>query len=208
MRHRLASPLVAVLLLRACANGAFAVWLLWSAASWSGVFRGGAYYLLVDGTLGLVIVALLAKHGPSRAPPLLRSLTFADSSLRLALGSTLLAFPGIAEIPMTIVWLFGILGASAAVAGVTAVTGWVVARISDRRAGRRWTSNTHELFDPLAAAGVIAVAATLCALAFGPPATAGALRISAASITAAFAIVFSISSFGAARTSGRRLGPP
>ena len=198
MRHGSAGPLVALLGLRACANGVFAAWLVWTAPSWSDVFRGGAYYALIDGSLGMLTVAALAKHVPNRSPPLLRSLTFADSALRLAAATALLALPGIAELPITIVWLFGILGASAAAVGFAAVIGWVVARISDSRAGRQWTAGTHELFDPLAAGGLIAVASTAFAFVFGPPGAAGALRLAGAAITGALAVVFTISAFGAA----------
>ena len=201
MKHAVSGSLAIALFSRACVNAAFAVWLLWRVPSWSGVFRGGAYYGIVDGAFGLLTVALLAKHAPGRAPPLLRSLTFADSTLRLAAGAALLALPGIADLPMTLVWLFGILGVSAAAVGILAMLGWVVARVSDRHAGRRWGAGTHELFDPLAAGGLIALAAAAGAFVLGPPTTAAMLRLAAAAITGALAVVFCVSSFGAATRS-------
>ena len=200
MKHHLPRPLVAALLLRACVNAVFAAWLLRRLPDWDGVFRGGAYYAIADGLFGLLTLAMVVKHTPEHAPPVLRSLTFADAMLRLSAGAALLAFPGIPDLPMTIVWFFGAIGVCAAAFGVVAMIGWVVERISDRRAGKPWNAGTHELFDPLAAGGVVVVAAAACVVAFGPPSTTEGLRVFAAAIAAAFAVVFAIASLGAATT--------
>ena len=192
--------LIVMLLLRAGLNAAFAAWLVGHAGAWAGIFRVGATFAIADGLAGLVTALLLVRHAPSHAPPLLRSLTFADAALRLAAGILLLAFPAIADLPILIVWFFAAMGACAALLGVSAAAGWLLARVGDKRAGRSWSSGTHELFDPLAAGGLLALVVAGCALAFGPPSSAVTLRAVTAALCGGLAVVFVVSAIGAGGT--------
>lgn len=203
-----AFPLVATLLLRACVNGAFALWLLARASVWIDIFQAGAVYALADGALGLMTVVLLVRHKPIGAPPLLVSMTLADAVLRFGAGVAIRALPGIPYFSLTIVLFFGALGAWAASTGLIAMLAWFVAHEREKDAGRRSRSRTHALFDPLAAAGLIAFMLAVYALVVGPPSTAEALRIAAGAASGALALVFLIAAFGAAgrrRLQGRNL---
>lgn len=191
-------PLITALVFRACFNGAFALWLVVGAPAWGDIFHIGALYALADGAMGLVTVLVLARHVPTHAPPLFRSLTFADAALRLGAGSALLALPGIPDLPLGVVLFFGVVGAAAGLFGVVATIGWFVARVRDRRAGQPWHLTTHELFDPLGAVGVVALVGVGAALIAGPPPTASGLRAVASSMCGALALAFIVSAIGVA----------
>jgi hypothetical protein len=56
-----------------------------------------------------------------------------DAIARVGLGLPLLVFPAIAEVPMTVVALFGIVGGTAALLGAIEVLSWAVAHRRRRR---------------------------------------------------------------------------
>jgi hypothetical protein len=197
-----AFPLAAALLLRACVNGAFVVWLLTRAPLWLEIFAMGAKYAIADGVIGLLTVALLARQKPIGAPPPLVSLLLADAALRCAAGIATLALPGIPYFPITLVLFYGALGAWAASAGVIAMVAWFVAHEHEQDVRNRSPSRTHALFDPLVAAGLIAIMLAGYAFIVGPPTTAEALRLAAGSASGALAVVLLVAASGAA---GRRL---
>jgi len=196
-------PLVATLLLRACVNGVFAVWLFARAPVWIDIFWAGANYALVDGALGLITFVLLVRHEPLSAPPQLVSMIVADAVLRLGAGAAIHALPGIPYFPIALVLFYGALGTWAATAGVIAMAAWFVAHGHRKDAGRPrpWT---HALFDPFAGAGLIAIVLAVYAFAVGPPATAEALRTATGAASATLALVFLVAAFGAASIPSER----
>jgi hypothetical protein len=177
----------ATLLLRACVNGVFTLWVLTGGPGWTDIFAAGSTYALIDGALGLLTGALLARRRPVSAPPLLVSMVLTDALLRIAAGVTVRAFPGVADIPIAVVLFFGALGAWAAVAGIVALAAWLIAH-ERHHAGSR--SRVHALFDPLSAAGLVALALAVYAIIVGPPSTARQLQTTVATATAALTIVF------------------
>jgi hypothetical protein len=202
-----AFPLAAVLLLRACVNGAFALWLFAGAPVWLDIFSVGATYALTDGALGLTTVVLLLRRKPIDAPPPLVSMVLGDAVLRGAAGIAILAFPGIPYFPITLVLFYGVLGVWAAIAGVIAMIAWFVSHHHVSEAGQGSQSRTHA-FDPPAAAGLIAFILAGYGFAMGPPATAEDLRIAAGAASGALALVFLTAAFGAAGRHGRTAAIP
>ncbi|MEX2177242.1 MAG: hypothetical protein WD801_00935 [Gemmatimonadaceae bacterium] len=178
------------------------MWLLTRVPVWLEIFAMGAKYALADGVIGLLTVALLARRKPIGAPPPLLSLVLADAVLRCTAGIATLAFPGIPYFPITLVLFYGALGVWAASAGVIAMVAWFVAHEHEKDGRHRSPSRTHALFDPLAAAGLIAFLLAGYAFIVGPPASAEALRLAAGSASGALALVLLVAASGAA---GRRL---
>jgi hypothetical protein len=201
-----AFALAATLLLRACVNAGFAVWLFTRPPVWLDIFSAGAIYSLADGTLGLLTVLLLVRKGPSAAPPPLVALILADALLRCIAGIAILALPGIPYFPITTVLVYAMLGTWAAAAGVIAIVVWFVAHVRAKHAGRPLDSRMHRLFDPLETAGLIAVILAAYAFIVGPPATAAVLRMNAALASAALGVVFLIAAIGAAAFPRSRAG--
>jgi hypothetical protein len=197
--------LAATLLLRAADHGLFAVWVLTRHPGWTDIFDTGALYGLVDGTLGLVTVALLMRLAVGGAPRLLATMTFIDAVGRLVAGIALRLFPGIPVVLVTAVPFFVALGAVVAGLGVVAMAVWLVARL---RAGRGWSLDTDALFDPLAVAALVSFGVGY-ALFTKPPATSTALRAFAVAVSATLALVFFIASLGAVahRRSMRAVAP-
>jgi hypothetical protein len=191
--------LVATLLLRACVNGALAVWLLARDLAWIDIFRIGAAYAIVDGCLGLLTGALLVRHEWRGAPPQLVSMVLTDAVLRVSAGLAIFAFPGIPDFPITLVLFFGALGAWAAIAGVIATVGWFAVHEREKNSSHRPRSRTHALFDPLAAAGLIALLLAVYAVIVGPPATDKALRVAAGVASGSLVLVFLVAAFSVAR---------
>lgn len=177
-----------VLLLRSFVNGAITIWLLTHTATWSDVFRAASIYALVDGALGLVSAPLLARRQPIDAPPLLVSLVVTDALLRILVGLAIRHLPGLTDTPLTIVLMFGALGIWAATAGAVAIVAWMIGH-EHHRAGKRRT-RVHALFDPLSAAGLVALALAIYALTVGPPATADRLRTTGAVVSGTLTVVF------------------
>jgi hypothetical protein len=194
-----ARPLVVgALLLRGCINGAFVVWLLTYSPPWLDVFRGGALYAIADGVVGLLIVGLIGWRTPINAPSSLLAVTLIDALLRLAAGAAILTFPGLPEIPITIVLFYGVIGAWAAAAGTIAVVTAVVAH-GHAHMGTRPRSAVHAMFDPLSVEGAVALMLAIYALVVGPPSTADALRGAGAVASGSFAVVLLIAAYGVAK---------
>lgn len=192
-----AFALVVTLLLRACVNAAFAVWLFTRAPVWLDIFSAGAAYALADGTLGLIAGLLLVRQQPFDAPAQFVGMILADAILRCGVGIVMLAFPGIPHFPITLVLFYAALGVWAAGAGVIAMTAWFVAHEREKHMNRL-PSRAHALFDPLAVAGLIAFLLAGYAFIMGPPATAESLRIAAGATCGALALVFFVAALGAA----------
>jgi hypothetical protein len=187
--------LVATLLLRAAVNGVFALWLLARESVWNDIFLGGAVYAIVDGALGLTTSVLFIRHEAIGAPPMLVSIVLTDAVLRVSAGLAILAFPGISDFPITIVLFFGALGAWAAIAGVIAIEAWFLTRERKNGSSTQRRSRTHALFDPLAAAGLLAGMLAVYALIVGPPASAEALRVAGGAASGALGLVFLVAAF-------------
>jgi len=160
-----------VLLLRGFASLVLAAWLFTQEPGWHDLFRGVAAYALVDGILGFATATLVRSIRSEDGPHLLTAMTFTDALVRLAAGVVLLLLPGITEVPMSVVPLFGAAGAVAGVLGVIAIIAVAAAHI---RHGH--TLGYEAMFDPIAAVALVSVG--IGALLFtDPPATAGKLRV-------------------------------
>lgn len=194
-----ALPLALTLLARAVTHAAFLIWVLAADPAWFDVFWVGGAYGLADGTLGLVTALLLARRTPIAAPPLLVGMVLADGVMRLAAGIALRAFPGIPDIPIAVVLYFGALGSWAAVAGAIAVGGWLFAHTRHDRAGSG-RARVLALFDPLSAAGLVALGLALYAVIMGPPASTRELHMYAAVACAGLSCVFAAAAAGALRS--------
>lgn len=199
-----AFALAVVLLLRACVNTAFAVWLFTRAPVWLDIFSAGAVYALADGMLGVISVVLLVRQRVFAAPPQLPAIILTDAILRCGAGVASLALPGIPDFPITLVLIYGVLGTWAASAGVIATMAWLVAHKHKQNSERRSASAAHVLFDPLEVAGLLALLLAGYAFVVGPPATAGTLRTTAGAATGALGVVFLIAAVGAALISTPR----
>lgn len=193
-----AVALVATLLLRACVNAAFAVWLFTRAPVWLDIFSAGAVYALADGTFGLISVLLLLRQPQFAVPPQLVAMVLVDAILRCAAGIAILALPGFPYFPITLVLLYGTLGTWAASAGVMAMVAWLIAHAREKSAGRRSGSRVHALFHPFEAAGLLALGLAGYAFLVGPPVTAGTLRTAAGAASAALGLIFLVAAVGAA----------
>jgi len=185
------AALSATLGVRACVNGAFAIWALAFTPGWFEIFWIGSVYALADGALGIATTILLIRRRPVGAPPLLVAMVLADAVLRLMAGAVIRVFPAIPDNPLTAVLFFGILGGWAAVAGIAAVVAWILAH--EFHHVRRTLSPVRAVFDPLSAAGLIALVLAGYAIVRGPPATADALQTVVVAATAAQALVFMVS---------------
>ena len=120
----LAPPFLA----RGTASAALAAQVLRGHPDWSTIVRAVSWYAVIDGGLGLIVVVLLISRRLAPRFPLLTGMTIGDAIIRLALGIVLLAFPAIAELPMTLVPLFGVVGLTSAALGLTALVVWTIAR--------------------------------------------------------------------------------
>lgn len=191
-------PLALTLLLRALTHGTFAAWVLAANPAWFDIFWVGGVYGLADGTLGLLTAFLLERRTPVTAPPALVGIMWADGLMRLAASVAILLFPGIPEIPIVTALFFGALGSWAAVAGAVAVGGWLfVHSHQDTPAGRH--PRVRALFEPLSAAGIVALGLAAYAIVVGPPATASELQSYAAVACIALGCVFLAAAGGALR---------
>jgi len=187
-------PLLAVaLFLHAVVHASFAAWIVLRQPGWTHVFHTGTNYAFADGSLGLIVFALVLPFATRGSPRLLATLTLVDAIGRLAVGFTLREFPGLPIFPVTFVSFFGVVGGCAAALGLIAMTAWAIARA---RAGRTWSADSDALFDPLAAVAIVSFVIGYV-LFVDPPATGAALRILAACGSGALAVVFSVASIGA-----------
>jgi hypothetical protein len=161
--------LAIVLFLRGCASLVLATWIYTYDPGWRDLFRGVAFYALIDGGLGLLTATLVASIRSRGGPRLLTAMTFSDALVRLATGGILLSLPSIAEIPMTVVPLLGAIGATASGLGVFAFIAWAVAH---HRHGH--TLGYEALFDPIPAVAVVSIGIGTMLL-VNPPARAARL---------------------------------
>ena len=100
------------------------------------------------------------------------AMSFVDAIVRVCLGITIIELPAIAELPMTSVALFGVVGATAAFLGGIAILSWAVAH--HRR--RREHSIAYEaLFDPIPVIALVCIVVG-ARLIIDPPAAAEQLR--------------------------------
>ena len=136
--------------------------------------------------------ALLAVARYRGGPVALVAMSFVDAIVRVCLGVTIIKLPAIAELPMTIVTLFGVVGATAAFLGGVAILSWAVAH--HRR--RREHSIAYEaLFDPIPVIALVCIVLGT-RLIVDPPAAAEQLRPLVAAGGVGVAIGFAIASVG------------
>ena len=186
-------------------HAAFAVWLVAVGPQWAAVFEAGAGYGFADGTLGLLVAAILVWRTPQPFDTLpvqarwsLRHLvagaTLVDAVGRLLVSSALRAMPGLSQLPMVLLPLFAATGVSVTLLGAVMAAAWVVSRRGASRAAR---GVVHAVFDPLAMSAIVAFVAA-GVLIVGPPATAGSLRALAIAVSASFAALFTVAGLGVA----------
>jgi hypothetical protein len=181
-----------ILLARSVAAISLARWLTASAPGWSDVFRGIATYALIDAGLALLTAALFAAARYRGGPLELVVTTFVDAIVRLALGTALLVFPAIAELPMTAVPLFSVVGATAALLGGIGILSWAIAH---RRRRREHSVAYEALFDPIPVIALVSIVIG-ARLIIDPPTSASQLRALVAIGGIAVAIGFAIASTG------------
>jgi hypothetical protein len=110
----------------------------------------------------------------------------------MCLGITIIKVPAIADLPITIVPLFGVAGATAAFLGGIAILSWAVAH--HRR--RREHSIAYEaLFDPIPVIALVSIIVG-ARLIIDPPTAAEQLRTLVAAGGVGVAIGFAIASVG------------
>ncbi len=189
--------LAGTFLLRSGIHAAFALWLAVAQPGWSNIFHVGSAFAIADGCLGLFGALLLGPISANRGPRLLALITFLDAAGRLSLGIVLRMFPGIPLFAVTVVSLFGAVGASAAALGLVAIVAWLVARL---RAGRSWTRDAAQLLDPVAAAALVSFIVG-AGLFLSPPTSSRGLGVWALFVSGALAVIFLIAAIGADRVS-------
>jgi uncharacterized membrane protein HdeD (DUF308 family) len=180
-------------LARGIASACVAAQVLRGQPQWGDIVRAAAWYALADGVLGLIAVALLVWRRIAHRFPILSGMSFADAFIRVALGVVLLRVPALAEVPMTLVPLFGTVGLTAALLGVAAIVAFLVAHHQYHHWHRRGVA---ALFDPLVTIGFLSLAVG-CLLFFNPPASAIELRDVIGTAGIVLAASFGVSSIGA-----------
>jgi hypothetical protein len=181
-----------ILLARAAAAFSLARWLTVDTPGWRDVFQGIATYALVDGALALVTGTLLAAAHYRGRPAVLIAMTFVDAAVRLGLGVTIIKLPAIAELPMTVVPLFGVVGATAAFFGGVAILSWAVAH---HRRQREHSVAYEALFDPIPVIALVSIVIGT-RLIIDPPTAAEQLRPLVAMGGLGVAIGFAVASAG------------
>lgn len=133
-----------------CARGfasiALSVYLLTHQLSWTGLFRAGAGYALLDGVIGLAVLLSLTGTLRSWTSPVLIALTFCDALFRILFGVAVLWYPALAQVPMMIVPLLGSIGVTAGALGLAALVVWLVEHHRRRHTHVR---GAEVLFDPI-----------------------------------------------------------
>lgn len=180
-------------LARGAASVGLAAYVLRGQPTWSEIVRAAAWYALIDGALGLILGLLLVIRRLAPQFPLLTTITFGDAVIRIALGGVLLALPAIAEVPMTLVPMFGAVGAVSAVLGMAALIVWL---LEHRRYHRTHRRGLAMLFDPLATIGFLCIAVGSL-LFFNPPSSALELRDVIATAGIVLAASCAVSAVGA-----------
>ncbi len=194
-----------ILLARAAAAIGLAHWLTAREPGWRESFRDIAMYALLDGVLALLTAALFAAARYRGGPIELVATTFVDASVRVGLGLALLTLPAIAEVPMTVVPLFGVVGGTAALLGAIGILSWAIAH--SRR--RREHSVAYEaLFDPIPIIAIVSMVIG-ARLITSPPTSAAELRPLVAAGGIGVAVGFAIAGVGSlmeALRGGHRFG--
>ena len=180
-------------LARGAASAGLAAYVLRDHLAWEAIIRAVAWYAIVDGVLGLVAVMMLMGRGVAPRFPLLTALTLTDAAIRVALGLVLRAVPAIAEVPITLVPLFGAVGLTSAALGIVALIVWLLAHHRYHRMHRRGIA---ALFDPVATIGGLSIAVG-CLLFLNPPSTATELRDIIATAGLVLAASYAVSAIGA-----------
>ena len=188
--------LAVVLFSRACASLALSAYLLTHTLSWGALFREGGRYALTDGVLGLAGVIVLSRGRTQRTPLVLVALTFLDATLRIGAGITVLWLPSIAEVPMTIVPLFGAIGVCAVLLGIAALVLWVVEHHRHRHEHIR---GYEALFDPIPIVALLSIAVG-ASVVVDPPAIATDLRQLLAVGGIVLGVSLAVASIGALRS--------
>jgi hypothetical protein len=187
--------LTVTLALRACANAAFAWWLVTRVPGWTKIFEAAAVYAFVEGGLAVLMAMQIARHAPLGGSPLLLWITVSDAILLLGAAIVLRVFPGVSGFPITMTLFYAVVGLWAATLGAVAIGVSVIRIERDRHASRTRRLRDHELFDPIAGAGLVAAGFAIYAFVSGPPTDGPSLlRVSTlgASILAAVFVVASI----------------
>ncbi len=181
-----------ILLARATTALSLVSWLTVRAPAWGDVFRGIALYALLDGGLALVTAALFAAARYRGGPVELVVTTLVDAIVRLGLGLALLTLPTIADVPMTVVPLFAVVGATAVLLGAIGILSWAAAH---HRREREHSVAYEAFFDPIPVIAVVSIVIG-ARLAIDPPTSAAQLRPLAAIGGIGVAIGFAIAGVG------------
>jgi hypothetical protein len=181
-----------VLLARATAAISLVSWLTIRAPDWRDVFHGIALYALLDGGFALLTAALFAAARYRGGPVALVVTTLVDAIVRISLGFALSTRPTIAEVPMTVVPLFGVVGATAALLGVIGIFSWAVAH---HRRQREHSIAYEAFFDPIPIIALVSIVIG-ARLAIDPPASAAQLRPLVAAGGIGVAIGFALAAAG------------
>ena len=181
-----------VLLARATAAISLASWLTVRVPDWRDIFHGIALYALLDGGFALLTAALFAAARYRGGPVELVVTTLVDAIVRISLGLALLTLPTIAEVPMTVVPLFGVVGATAALLGVIGIFSWAVAH---HRRQREHSVAYEAFFDPIPVIALVSIVIG-ARLAIDPPASAAQLRPLVAAGGIGVAVGFAIAAAG------------
>ena len=162
-------------------------WLKLRAPGWGDLFHAIAVYALADGALAFVTAALSATARYRGGPRALVVMTIADAVARVGLGLAILILPAIAEVPMTLLSLFGVVGTTAALLGVVGIVSWAVAH---HRRQREHSVAYEALFDPIPAIAFVSIVVG-ARLTIDPPSAAEQLRsiVSAGGIAVALGFV-------------------
>ena len=191
-----------ILLARATAAISLVGWLTVGAPGWRDVFHGVAVYALLDGGFALLTAALFAAARYRGGPVALVVTTLVDAIIRISLGLALLTRPAIAEVPITVVPLFGVVGATAALLGAIAILSWAVAH---HRRQREHSVAYEAFFDPIPVIALVSVVIG-ARLAVDPPTSADQLRALVTAGGVGVAIGFAVAAAGSLME-GLRLRP-
>jgi len=180
------------LLARTTTALALVSWLTLRAPGWRDIFRGVALYALLDGGLALLTAVMFAAAHYRGGPVELVATTVVDAIVRLCLGFALLTLPAIAEVPMTVVPLFTVVGASAALLGAIGILSWAVAHLHRER---EHSVAYEAFFDPIPVIALVSIVIG-ARLALDPPSSAAQLRPLVAAGGIGVAIGFAIAAAG------------
>jgi len=174
-------------------------WLTIRAPGWRDIFHGVALYALLDGGFALLTAALFAAARYRGGPVELVVTTLVDAIVRLGLGFALLTLPTIADVPMTVVPLFAVVGATAALLGAIGILSWAVAH---HRRQREHSVAYEAFFDPIPVIALVSIVIG-ARLAVDPPTSAAQLRPLVAGGGIGVAIGFAIAGVGSLMESAK-----